>query len=175
MGGAAVMTYGSIGGYAGSAVNGTVARNYFNHPSFRSFDFSPLSILDENIEHARRVRVRPFVSADFKFLEMFKYSFLYQYEWSDYKRELLSDRDSYMMRMTHNALVDNSGVSHLPDGARYSQFASSSKRYTLRNQLSFDKTFGGVHTVNAATGLEFREKHTKISKIGQSSSESWSA
>lgn len=160
MGGAAVMPYGSIGGYAGSAVNGTGARNYFNHPSFRSFDFSPLSILDENIEHARRVRVRPFVSADFKFLKMFKYSFLYQYEWSDYKRELLSDRDSYMMRMTHNALVDNSGVSHLPDGGRYSQFASSSKRYTLRNQLSFDKTFDGVHTVNAATGLEFRESHT---------------
>lgn len=155
-----VMPYGSIGNYSSSAVNGTVARKYSSDPAFMSFDFSPLAILEENIENSRRVHIRPFVSADFKITDMFKYSFLYQYEWTDYKRELLSARDSYVMRMTHNALVDGSGVSHLPDGARYNQFGSSSKRYTLRNQLTFDKTFGGVHTVNAATGLEFRQSHT---------------
>ena len=154
------LPYGIYAGYAGTSVNGTVARAFAENPAFQSFDFSPLDILNENIEKARRARIRPFVSADFKFLNMFKYSFLYQYEWNDYKRELLSDKDSYMMRMSHNALIDANGVCHLPDGARYNQFNSSSKRYTLRNQLSFDKTFNGGHTINAATGLEFRESHT---------------
>ena len=154
------LPYGIYAGYAGTSVNGTVARAFAENPAFQSFDFSPLDILNENIEKARRARIRPFVSADFKFLNMFKYSFLYQYEWNDYKRELLSDKDSYMMRMAHNALIDANGVCHLPDGARYNQFNSSSKRYTLRNQLSFDKTFNGGHTINAATGLEFRESHT---------------
>ena len=155
-----VMPYGSIGNYASSAVNGTEARKYFDNAAFMPFDFSPLAILEENMERSRRVRIRPFVSADFKILDLVKYSFLYQYEWTDYKRQLLSDRDSYIMRMTHNAMVDATNACHLPDGARYSQFASSSMRYTLRNQLSFDKSFGGVHTFNAATGLEFRESHT---------------
>ena len=154
------LPYGIYAGYAGTSVNGTVARAFAENPAFQSFDFSPLDILNENIEKARRARIRPFVSADFKFLNMFKYSFLYQYEWNDYKRELLSDKDSYMMRMAHNALIDANGVCHLPEGARYNQFNSSSKRYTLRNQLSFDKTFNGGHTINAATGLEFRESHT---------------
>lgn len=154
------LPYGIYAGYAGTSVNGTVARAFAENPAFQSFDFSPLDILNENIEKARRARIRPFVSADFKFLNMFKYSFLYQYEWNDYKRELLSDKDSYMMRMSHNALIDANGVCHLPEGARYNQFNSSSKRYTLRNQLSFDKTFNGGHTINAATGLEFRESHT---------------
>ena len=152
--------YGIYAGYAGSAVNGTVVNTFANNPAFKSFDFNALDVLDENIEKSRRARIRPFVSADFKFLDMFKYSLLYQYEWSDYKRELLSDKDSYVMRMTHNMLIDANGVSHLPEGARYNQFNSSSKRYTLRNQLSFDKTLKGGHTINAATGLEFRESHT---------------
>jgi TonB-linked SusC/RagA family outer membrane protein len=159
-GNSVALPYGIYAGYAGTSVNGTVARTFAENPAFQSFDFSPLDILNENIEKARRARIRPFVSADFKFLNMFKYSFLYQYEWNDYKRELLSDKDSYMMRMAHNALIDANGVCHLPDGARYNQFNSSSKRYTLRNQLSFDKTFNGGHTINAATGLEFRESHT---------------
>ncbi len=154
------LPYGTFGGYAGSAVNGTVVRNLADIAALKSFSFSPMDILNENIETGRRARIRPFVSADFKFLNMFKYSFLYQYEWSDYKHELLSEKDSYVMRMTHNALVDADHVSHLPEGARYNQYNSSSKRYTLRNQLSFDKTFKGGHTVNAATGLELRESHT---------------
>lgn len=154
------LPYANYSGYAGSAVNGTVVNNFADHPSFRPFSFNPLEVLNENIENERRTRIRPFVSADIKFLDMFKYSFLYQYEWTDFKRELLSDKDSYMMRMTHNAMIDTNGVSHLPDGSRYNQFNSSSKRYTLRNQLSFDKTLEGGHTINAATGLEFRESHT---------------
>ena len=160
MGNPVALPYGIYGGYAGSAVNGTVVRSLADNAAFKSFDFSPLDIIGENIEKSRRARIRPFVSADFKFLDMFKYSLLYQYEWNDFKRELTSDKDSYVMRMSHNALIDNSGVSHLPDGARYNQYNSQSKRYTLRNQLSFDKTFNGGHTINAATGLELRESHT---------------
>jgi len=157
------LPYGPFGGYAGSAVNGTVVRNMSENAAFKSFSFSPMDILEENIETARRARIRPFVSADFKFLNMFKYSLLYQYEWGDYKNELLSDKNSYVMRMTHNALVDANGASQLPEGARYNQFNSSSKRYTLRNQLSFDKTINNAHTINAATGLELRESHTPAS------------
>ena len=152
------LPYGPFGGYAGSAVNGTVVRNMSENAAFKSFSFSPMDILEENIETARRARIRPFVSADFKFLNMFKYSLLYQYEWGDYKNELLSDKNSYVMRMTHNALVDANGASQLPEGARYNQFNSSSKRYTLRNQLSFDKTINNVMkadtTLREASRLE---------------------
>lgn len=148
--------YANVGGYIGSATNGSNIALYKDNPIFMPFTFNVMDVLHENIGSSRNLRIRPFVNAEVRFLKMFRYNMMFQYEWADRKFEMTSDKDSYAMRMSHNALVDPNGQSQLPEGARYYQLASTSKRYTFRNQLNFDKTFG-QHSVNAITGLEFRQ------------------
>lgn len=155
--------YVNMGGYVGSATNGTNIANYIDNPLFMPFTFNAIDALHENIGSTRGLRIRPFMNAEVRFLKMFRYNLMYQYEWADNKRELMSTKDSYAMRMAHNSLIDANGVSQLPDGARYYQYAASSKRYTFRNQLNFDKVFNGGHAVNAITGLEFRQNRIPMS------------
>ena len=53
-------------------------------------------------------------------------------------------------------MVDTNGKAQLPQGGRFNQTEVESKRYTVRNQIDFDKTWKD-HAVTAIAGLEFRE------------------
>ena len=55
----------------------------------------------------------------------------------------LSPENTYAMRMLHNSMVDTNGKAQLPQGGRFSQTEVESKRYTVRNQIDFDKTLEG--------------------------------
>jgi len=149
---------GNMSGFIGSSINATTAASVDGVSGFMPYTFNVLDVLNENFSKTRYTRIRPFVSAEAKFLKMFKYTLMYQYEWAESKNELQSAASSYVMRMDHNAFIDKDGKSQLPDGDRYYQRSATSKRYTLRNQLNFDKIFGD-HVVNAIAGLEFRENH----------------
>lgn len=151
----------NISGYAGGSINATTAAKYADTEGLKSYSFNVIDVLNENMNKSRSTRIRPFVSAEARFLGMFKYSMMYQYEWAESKNELQSGKDSYMMRLTHNAFIDQDGNSQLPEGDRYYSISASTKRYTLRNQLNFDKVFNG-HAVNAIAGLEFRENHVPV-------------
>ena len=87
---------------------------------------------------------------------MFKYNFMYQYEWNHSKSEVFDAEDSYLMRMTYNSMIDTNGNSAMPKGGRFFQNELSSNRYTVRNQIDFDKSWKN-HAVTAIAGLEFRE------------------
>src|SRR5574344_2795531 len=89
---------------------------------------------------------------------MFKYNFLYQYEWSQNKTEQYDAADSYLMRMTSNSMIASTGA-NLPDGGRYYQSEQNTNRYTLRNQIDFNKVWRN-HNINAIVGMEFRENRT---------------
>ncbi len=151
--------YANVSGYLGSAVNGTTAALYAEDPRFMSYSFNVLDVLGEAFQKTRYTRMRPFASLEVRFLGMFRYTTMFQYDWAESKNELQSGADTYMMRLSHNAFIDNNGASQLPEGDRYYQRSSVSKRYTFRNQLNFDKTFNKAHSVNAIMGLEFRENH----------------
>ena len=138
------------------AYNGSVVGSAEGVAPYKSFGFNVLDVLDESKTKSHDVSIRPFVSLQARFLKMFRYNFMYQYEWNKSKSELFDSEDSYAMRMLHNSMVDTEGKSHLPQGGRYSQSEVGSNRYTVRNQIDFNKNWKD-HTVTAIAGLEFRE------------------
>lgn len=148
--------YANVSGYSGSAYNGNTVRQYEGVSPFKSFGFNIIDAIDEGLSKSNDVSLRPFINLEAKFLKMFKYNFMYQYEWNNGKSETFDDKDSYLMRMTHNAMVDENGNSQLPDGGRMYKSEVSSKRYTIRNQIDFDKKWRD-HALTAIAGLEFRE------------------
>ena len=153
--------YGNTSGYAGSALNGSAINAVATTPGFKPYTFNVLESLDEGLTDTRAVRVRPFINLEAKFLKWFRYNVMYQYEWSQSRSERTDAANSYLMRMTYNALIDNNGDAQLPAGDRYYQKSNNAYRYTFRNQLSFDKSFDhSRHNVNAIMGLEFRENKT---------------
>ena len=155
--------YVNVAGYAGSALNGTRIREVEEEQveGMMPFSFNVLSALDESLTKNRNVRMRPFINVEARFLKSFRYNVMFQYEWSQKRSELYDEPTTYQMRMTHNAMIDQSGTSLLPGGGRYFQQTNNSKRYTFRNQLNFDKSFlDSQHNVNAIMGLELRENRT---------------
>lgn len=136
--------------------NGSVVGGAEGVAPYKSFGFNVLDVLDESKTKSHDVSIRPFVSLQARFLKMFKYNFMYQYEWNKSKNEQFDSEDSYAIRMLHNSMVDTDGKAHLPQGGRYSQSEVESKRYTVRNQIDFDNSWKD-HRVTAIAGLEFRE------------------
>ncbi len=150
--------YSSVSGHIGSATNGSRIREVQDTPGMMPFAFNVLESLGEGLTKSRNVRMRPFINLEAKFLKWFRYNVMFQYEWSQNRAERTDAANSYLMRMSHNSMIDQSGVCQLPDGDRYYQRTNNSYRYTFRNQLNFDKSFDNSrHNVNAIMGLEFRE------------------
>ena len=159
-----VMTpYANISGYAGSALNGNRIREVQEEGAdvLKPFSFNVLQSLDESLTKTRNIHLRPFVNIEAKFLKAFRYNLMFQYEWSQSRTEQYDEPDTYLMRMTHNAFIDQSGTSLLPAGGRFKQQSNNSRRYTFRNQLNFDKSFlNAQHNVNAIMGFELRENRS---------------
>ena len=148
----------NVGGYIGSALNEQRIRDVEGTEGLLPYRFNVLESIDEGLTDTRRVRMRPFVNAEAKFLKWFRYNVMFQYEWAQHRSESYADADDYMMRVSHNAMIDQQGNSLLPAGGRYTQQTNNTYRYTFRNQLSFDRSFDhSKHNVNAIMGLEFRE------------------
>ena len=156
--------YVNVSGYSGGAYNGSVVSKAEGVSPYKTFGFNVLDALGEGGTKSRNVSIRPFVSLQARFLKMFKYNFMYQYEWNHSKSEVFDAEDSYLMRMTYNSMIDTNGNSAMPKGGRFYQNELSSNRYTVRNQIDFDKSWKN-HTVTAIAGLEFREN--KIPKPTQ--------
>ena len=155
--------YVNVAGYAGSAINGTRIREVQeqNVDGLMPYSFNVLESLDEGLTQSRNVRMRPFVNLEAKFLKWFKYNVMFQYEWAQTRSEQYDSPDTYQMRLTHNAFIDQTGACQLPEGGRYFQQTNNSRRYTFRNQLNFDRSFlDSKHNVNAIMGFELRENRS---------------
>ena len=151
----------NIQGYAGNSLNWSRIREYQDTEGLMPYHFNVLESLDESLTKNRNVRLRPFVNLEAKFLGMFRYNVMFQYEWAQHRSECYDDPDTYQMRMTHNAFIDQNGNCLLAAGGRYKQQSNNSRRYTFRNQLNFDKSFlDAKHNVNAIMGFELRENRT---------------
>jgi TonB-linked SusC/RagA family outer membrane protein len=153
----------NVSGYAGSSLNYSRIRDVESQgvDGLMPFSFNVLESLNESLTKSRNLRMRPFVNMEAKFLKWFKYNVMFQYEWAQTRSEQYDAPDTYLMRMTHNAFIDQTGESLLPEGGRYFQQTNNSRRYTFRNQLNFDKSFlNSTHHVNAIMGFELRENRS---------------
>lgn len=151
----------NVSGYVGSSVNRNVIDRAEGVEGLMPYTFNVLQSIDESITNSKNLHVRPFVNAEVKFADFLKYNLLYQYEWTYRHSEQYDEADTYLMRLTHNAFINQSEKCILPEGGRYMQSSNSSQRYTLRNQLGFDKAWDdNRHSVTAIAGLEFRQNYT---------------
>lgn len=144
-----------------SSFNESIVRQYEGKEPFKSFGFNVLDAIEDASKTTQAVNIRPFVNLQLRFLNMFKYNMMYQYEWNKSKSTLYEAPDTYAMRMLHNRMIDVNGKSWLPEGGRYEQRETGNYRYTFRNQIDFDKNWNR-HAVTAIAGLEFRETNSPV-------------
>lgn len=155
-------------GFAGSEINGAVAGALQNIPQFKSYKFNILESLNEGLTNANTVSLRAFADIQAKIMEGLNFSSQFQYEMGTTKSEQLYDVNSYKMRAAYNALVGYTPATNvytygLPTGGRLSQLMQQRNSYTFRNQLSYNKSFGGgKHSVAAIAGTEMRQTFVPI-------------
>lgn len=149
----------TVGGTTG--YNGDIARQYEGQTPFKSFGFNVLDVMEDASKKMQSMNIRPFFNIRLRLLKMFRYNLMYQYEYNRSKSKLYEAPETYAMRMLHNRMIDLSGKSQLPEGGRYEQREAGSNRYTLRNQIDFEKNWDR-HAVTAIAGLEFRKTNSPV-------------
>ena len=72
----------------------------------------------------------------------------------------LSSRDSYKMRAAYNdaSSISDPAKHYIPDGDMINESRNMNEEYTLRSQLSFDKTIGNIHRISLLAGTEIRRE-----------------
>ncbi|RZK64510.1 MAG: SusC/RagA family TonB-linked outer membrane protein, partial [Pedobacter sp.] len=155
-------------GIAGSIINGAVAGALINNPQYKSYRFNILESLNEGLTNANTVSLRAFADVQAKIMDGLNFSSQFQYEMGTTKSEQFYDVNSYKMRAAYNALIGytpatNAYTYGLPVGGRISQNMQQKNSYTIRNQLSYDRSFGeGKHSIAAIAGVEMRQTFLPI-------------
>lgn len=155
-------------GIAGSVINAAVASTLKNTSQYRSYRFNILESLNEGQTKANTVSLRAFANIQARIMDGLSFSSQFQYETGTTKTEQYYDVNSYKMRAAYNALIGftpstNAYTYGLPTGGRLSQGMLQNNSYTFRNQLSFDRSFGGgKHSIAAVAGMEMRQTFTPI-------------
>jgi TonB-linked SusC/RagA family outer membrane protein len=128
-----------------------------------SMDITPLDELGRNLRTTKTFQNRTYGKLHIKFAEWLNFSSMFQYEYVAERHSKLSDKNSYAVRSRVNNMasrVNNATVFNIPYGNIYNPIDFYPSAYTARQQLDFNKTFGGRHQVTAMLGHEVREnKH----------------
>ncbi|MDR0738476.1 MAG: TonB-dependent receptor plug domain-containing protein, partial [Prevotellaceae bacterium] len=125
-----------------------------------SMDITPLDELGMNRAGRKTFQNRTYGRLHIKFAEWLNFTSMFQYEYGSERYSKLSDKNSYDVRSRVNNLAsraNNATVFNLPYGNIYNTIDFYSSAYTARQQLDFNKTFGGKHQVTALLGHEVRE------------------
>jgi TonB-linked SusC/RagA family outer membrane protein len=130
-----------------------------------SMDITPLDELEMNVAKTKTFQNRTYGKLNIKFTDWLDFSSMFQYEYGSERYSKLSDKNSYAVRSRVNYLAtrsNNATVFNLPYGNIYNTVDFYSKAYTARQQLNFNKTFGGKHQVTALLGHEVRENKNEF-------------
>lgn len=127
----------------------------------KSMDITPLDEIGRNIRTTNEFLNRTYAKLDVTLPYSLKYNVMFQYEYAYDKTRQLHDKDSYYVRNLVNqyATDDYMGGTTLnvPDGHIYYRANQTSKAYTFRQQLNFDRTYADRHNIVALLGHEVRK------------------
>lgn len=141
--------------YNASQVNTLLSNGLYN------LDITPLDETGRNLTKNRDFSNRTFARLSFQFTDWLKYTASFQYEYANYTTEQLQNKESYSVRNTINTYAsangDGTATFNIPYGNIFFTSANVTHAYNFRQQLDFNKTFGGVHEVTALFGTETRE------------------
>lgn len=154
--------------------DGTYATNY--HSSYNSdlllnsFDWSGFAYHNMNynlLQEARERRQRTTntqwriqAGLEVDIIEGLRFNSRFQYESSRYKQRQTNSEESFYTRYqvnyyTPGDLLGNAqGVSALPTGAICIDGRGKNRSNLFRNDITFDRTLGGKHAINAVVGNE---------------------
>ncbi|MDR0737744.1 MAG: SusC/RagA family TonB-linked outer membrane protein [Prevotellaceae bacterium] len=129
-----------------------------------NMDVTPLDELGRNVGATKSFQNRTYGQLHIKFADWLNFSSMFQYEHGADRYSKLSDKDSYAVRSKVNSMVSLNydtyePIFNIPYGNIYRTVDYTSNALTARQQLDFNKTFGGEHQVTALLGHEVRENN----------------
>ena len=126
-----------------------------------SMDITPLDEICRNIRSTNEFINRTYGKLDVTLPYSLKYNVMFQYEYAYDKTRQLYDKDSYYVRNLVNqyATANPAGGAtfNVPYGNIYFAANQTSKAYTFRQQLNFDRTYADRHNIVALLGHEVRK------------------
>jgi TonB-linked SusC/RagA family outer membrane protein len=134
--------------------------NTINNYGLYNLNITPLDELGMNTTGSKDFSNRSFARLNIKFTDWLRYSASFQYEAGEYKTKQLLDKNSYTVRYKTDCFATSSNgqtTFNIPYGNIYTEATNSSRNYNFRQQLDFNRTFGGKHEVTALVGMEIKE------------------
>lgn len=127
-------------------------------PQFESYKFNILDELKDNLVTQDDYNVRSFVRFNINFNKNLRFSTGGEYEFDKNKSVDFRSKDSYYYRFLRNRFATNAPINAvIPVGGRLSSSETSGNDWVWRNQLDFNKSFGGDHQVSATGGIELKQ------------------
>ncbi|MCM1050699.1 MAG: SusC/RagA family TonB-linked outer membrane protein [Paenibacillus sp.] len=130
-----------------------------------SEDIDPMDELGRSNTNQSDLLTRLYARLNFKITDWLRFTTQFQYEFGEFHTKQIQEKETYAIRnKINNFSSTTDGVTpiyNLPYGDIYSHLANTQRAYNFRNQLDFNKTFGGVHDVTAIAGMEMRHNKNR--------------
>ena len=140
-----------------------------NQYGLYSMDITPLDEIGRNLGRTQSFMSRSYGKLDIRFAKWLNYQVSFQYENNNERFNTLYDKNSYYVHNRVNSFAGYTATDGffylLPYGNIYNRKTMLSTAYNIRQQLNFDKDFGGHHNITAIVGSE--TKHMKLTLNNQ--------
>lgn len=128
-------------------------------------DIDPMDELGRSNTNQSDLLTRLYARLNFKITDWLRFTTQFQYEFGEFHTKQIKEKETYAIRnKINNFSSTTDGVTpiyNLPYGDIYSHLANTQRAYNFRNQLDFNKTFGGLHDVTAIAGMEMRHNKNR--------------
>ena len=145
--------------------------NIINQYKLYSQDITPLDEISMNQGKTLSFMSRSYAKLDIKFAKWLNYQVSFQYENNNERFSRLYDKNSYYVRNRVDGFAQYTAANGfqylLPYGNIYNRQTQVNNAYNFRQQLNFDKNFGGHHNVTAIVGSETKNMKLELNNQTQ--------
>ncbi|MBQ6081818.1 MAG: SusC/RagA family TonB-linked outer membrane protein [Bacteroidales bacterium] len=132
-----------------------------NEVSGIDLSYYPVSDYAKCTSRSDLYAIRANLGISIDFTSWLTYEGRFQYSASNNTSESYYPYDSFQVRIERAYGTDTDGTQHLPSsGGHFTDGHSLATSYTIRNQLSLNKTFGTEHSLRALAGMELNSNKT---------------
>lgn len=134
--------------------------------TYSDWSYNPIAEINNRKLQQNTVNLRFQAGLNFKIIDGLTFASKVQYERIQYDSKNLYNEDTFYVRNLVNTASSwdkstNEVSANLPAGSVLNQSKSVLEAYSFRNQINFNRTFGGRHTIYAIAGVEINQDRTK--------------
>lgn len=128
-----------------------------------SLHYYPVDEFNSSMNKNQQMAIRANAGITIKIFDGLKYEGKFAFNRANTKYERYMPGDTYIVRYEQGISYDkNTGTQYGPtSGGAYKATDGYTTDWTVRNQLTFDKTVAKKHAITALAGVEFRDNHTE--------------